>query len=481
MVVALVAPLLAHIYLGQYNRALADDYCFTNTARQYGLLGNVDHWYQTWTGTYSSTFFQSAVGLNQAWRFVPSVLMTLWIVAAVWAAYPFALLVRLQYPRLSALLLGTLIVYAANDGTANVFQSLYWTSGAITYTAPMIVLTFNLGVILRAIRVQHDTPDAPLSRLLPYLLLSAGLCMLAGGFSPLFGAFQASLFTLATLATVASLVIAPTLWKRRLLIIFGTALVFSLISFLILLIAPGNVIRRSRFEDPLPPLRLIWFTLFATLTFIPTSVGFLSPMAVVTPLLVGGTLGLNAQPLTAPQRSFVYRNRWRLILAVTFVGLILIAACFFAGIFAIATLPPARAYIVPQFALVITVTAIGYIAGMSLQRDFGGSGKPRPILAAIGRGLILVILLVGPLLSARETLSLVPAFSTFAAEWDARDALLRSAAQQAITPVAITPLTVDLATYADVITDEESPECFKTYYQLPELRFVFAISTAQPH
>lgn len=64
---ALLLPLLSHIYLGQYNRALADDFCFTEQAQNLGIIGTMDWWYNNWTGTYSSTFFQSITGLSGMW------------------------------------------------------------------------------------------------------------------------------------------------------------------------------------------------------------------------------------------------------------------------------------------------------------------------------------------------------------------------------------------------------------------------------
>lgn len=460
IIIALALPLLAHVYLGQYNRAMADDFCFTERAQALGIAGTLDYWYNNWTGTYSSTFFQSLVGLARAWQWVPSVLIVLWFLAGVWAAYHFAVLVNLRQRGIVSLMLGMLIVYAANDGTANVFQSLYWTSGAITYTAAMIVFTFNLGVIFRTIHV-GKRQSLSTGQLLPYLALIAGLCMFAGGFSPLFGAFQCSLFTLATLAC---LLFAPKDWKRTAVTVLGTALVFALISFLILLIAPGNVIRRAALDAPLSLFDLTWFTLYASVAFIATSAGFLSPMALITPLLVGGMIGLVYQPLQTAQRSAIYRRRWRLIGQTAGFGFVLITACFFAGVYAISDLPPARAYIVPQFVLVMTITAFGYIVGMALQRDY--AGKRQPVLANFAYGLILLVLMLGPIRSALNTLSYAPAFRVYAAEWENRNTQLVSMVARGEKRAVLTPLTQDLAEYADLKSNSDDHLCIAQFYGL---------------
>lgn len=377
----------------------------------------------------------------------------------MWAAYQFAALVNLKQRGINAVLLGALLVYAANDGTANVFQSLYWTSGAITYTAPMIVLMFNIGVFLLALRKQ--------STALPYLALIGGLCMLAGGFSPLFAAFQASLFTLTLLVSAC---FAPKPLKRTALILAATGFAFAITAFLILLIAPGNSIRRSHFEEPMSLVQVVGYSLYASIAFIPTSAGFLSPMALFTPLIIGAMLGLVYQPLESRLRSHIYHKRWHFIGLAAGLGFVLIVACFFTGVFAIATLPPPRAYIIPQFALVVTVTVFGYIAGMSLQRDF--ANKAYPIATVIGTVLVVFVLLVGPIYSVSETLSLVPEFRVFASEWETRDKTLRSAAEQGETFVEIAPFTVDLADYAQIlaIDDDPSQMCFIDYYNLEQLK-----------
>src|SRR5690606_6625987 len=101
----------------------------------------------------------------------------------------FAAEFKLRYAGLCATALAVTVLYGVLIGTANVFQSFYWTSGAITYTLPLVILTFLLGVIVSALRSEMQP-----KQLIPYALLCAGGVMLAGGFAPFYATFQVVFF-----------------------------------------------------------------------------------------------------------------------------------------------------------------------------------------------------------------------------------------------------------------------------------------------
>lgn len=460
----LLLPLLAHLYLGQFNRALADDFCFTAIVQEQGITGALDYWYNNWTGTYSSTFFQSMVGLGRAWVWVPIVLTTLWLLAAVWTAYQVAAALQLKQRGLMAFIIGTLLVYATNDGAANVYQSLYWTSGAITYTLPLIVLTFNLGVIVLGLRTSEDN-QIPV----PHLALSTGLCMVAGGFSPLFAVFQVAVMGLAFLACL--LFAAPT-WKRQALVIFASATVFAFIALMILYIAPGNAIRRDRFTLEDSYIKMVSDAFTGALAFIPTSAIILSPMAIISSLVFGGFIGLNYVPLTPRQRVRVGRESLRWLALTALVGFILIFVCMLVAIVSINALPPPRGYIVPQTALILTAFAWGFIMGMGLQTSFADRASSNLMLA--GRLLMVAVLILGPVLAAGRILANVPRMQTFAQEWDERNAEIETiASQNADADVVIEPLTFDFADQVAVTalsTDIVQNICIADYYGVKSIR-----------
>lgn len=459
----LLLPLLAQLYRGQYNRAMADDFCFTAEVQDRGIFGTLDYWYNNWTGTYSSTFVQSMTGSLRAWQFVPQVLIVLWVLVAAWAIYQVLLARHVSQARLTALLLAALLVFAVSDGTVDVLQSFYWTSGSVTYTLPLLVLTLNLGVGVWLLRAVHP----PLQTRLAGLLI-AGLSLLAGGFSPLFATVQVTLFGLLFLAAWRY---GGPAWKYRAMRLCFVAGVFALTALVILYIAPGNAVRRSRFDFPFTPLDIVRWSLQGTLGFVVLALGRLATFPLLLVLLLGGRVGweqrqeIVGSPAQARQTSLTRR-----LLPVLLFGLTLIFMATFVPVLSINEYPPSRAYVVPQTALVVTIFITGYLAGWYL--------PPTATLPPVVRhsliGLGLVIMCTGPVLYAARTLATVPDFAIYAREWDARDARIRAAAEtDPDAEVVVPPLTYDLASLADVavLSPQASDNtCVANYYRVLAIR-----------
>lgn len=453
IILALLLPILAHLVLGGYNRALADDFCFTAAAWSKGLWGTLDWHYNNWTGTYASTFFQSMIGVSQSWRYTPILLIGLFSASCWWTAWQFTRTFRLAYRRYTGAALASVLTFGVITGAANVFQSFYWTSGGITYASPLIILVFYLGLLLAIAR-----QEKPLRWW--QFALAVGLPLLSGGFSPLYAVFQVTVFGLLILA---SLWLAPPEKRRRYLRLFGVSLLFALAALLILLIAPGNAVRQSAFEDLLPLPQVIWQTITGTLAFIPTAVVYLSPLAVLVPLFLAGLVAFTCHPLSASERVRANRGSLKWLGLTGLIGYILIASAFFTSLYSIGQLPPARAYIVPQIVLVLMAMAWGYIMGLGLQRKYATTP---PRLSPLVTAAILVLVVFSAAQSAQETLALLPDFQVFASEWDARDAFLTTTDAQGAV-IEIQAFTKDLAAYAAL--DNPYYSCIRNYYHQPTL------------
>lgn len=453
VIVALLLPILAHLVLGSYNRALADDFCFTANAWSKGLWGTLDWHYNNWTGTYSSTFFQSVIGVSQSWRYTPIALIGLFSAACWWAAWQFTLTFRLAYRRYTGAALAFVLSFGVITGTANVFQSFYWTSGGITYAGPLIILVFYLGLLLAITR-----QEKPLRWW--QFALAGGLPLLSGGFSPLYAVFQVTVFGLLILMTLR---FASPEKKRRYLRLFGVSLLFALTALLILLIAPGNAIRQTAFEDLLPLSQVVVNTLVDTFVYIPFTSMFLSPMTMILPLVLAGVVAFTCHPLSASERVQANRGSLKWLGLTGLIGYILIASAFFTSLYSIGQLPPARAYVVPQIILVLMAMAWGYIMGLGLQKKHATT--PRR-LSPLVMAAVLVLVVFSAAQPAQKTLALLPDFRVFASEWDARDAFLTTTDAQGAA-IEIQAFTQDLATYAWL--DNPYFSCIRDYYHQPTL------------
>lgn len=454
LAVLLILPLLGYLILGTHNRALADDFCFTVNARAKGIVESLNWYYNNWTGTYSSTFFQSLIGLSGSWRLTPLILLGFFALASVWTTRQVALTLKLIERRYVVAVLALLFSFGVITGTANVFQSFYWTSGGITYTAPLILLIFHVGILLAFIR-QGAKP-----RLGRFILL-AGLSLLAGGFSPLFAVFQVTTFGLAILFVLRYAAPDKRPYSLRLL---SVSLVFALAALVILVAAPGNAIRQAAFEKTVSLPEAAVRSLIETIRFIPTAAAFLSPLAIILPLIISGLVAFYCHPLTPAERVRINRQSLKWLGLSALIGYLLMASAFFTVYYSIGQLPEPRGYVEPQSALVLLMMAWGYIMGLGLQKQHTNrqQGKVSPVMMVAVLGLTAF----GALQATAKPVSLLPAFQTFAQEWDARDAYL-TAYQPDGQTLQIEPFSKDLASYAWL--NDQHLACIRDYYHQPDL------------
>jgi hypothetical protein len=133
--------LAAHAYMGTFSRYLADDFCTASTLRHLGFLGSQANWYQTWTGRYAYTF---VVSLTQVFGpgltpWLPATVLVAWAAAVVYAVR------RLQGPKtpwMIAAAIAAIHIVGTLTGSPNVYQSLYWQTGMVTYTLPLVLAVF---------------------------------------------------------------------------------------------------------------------------------------------------------------------------------------------------------------------------------------------------------------------------------------------------------------------------------------------------
>ena len=138
-------------YLGTFTRFMADDFCVAGQALNLGMLDMLSRWYTTVNGRFSaiiiSTLLVSGGPGLAGW--MPALTVIVWWAGIAWATLPILRRKGLQKPRLLALLLGGISLLALLASTPNLYQSFFWHSGMVTYSLPLVGLTFSAGIILR--------------------------------------------------------------------------------------------------------------------------------------------------------------------------------------------------------------------------------------------------------------------------------------------------------------------------------------------
>jgi len=410
--------LVAHAYMGSFSRYLADDFCTASSLRRLGFLGSQSYWYDTWTGRYAYTF---VISLAQAagprlTPWMPALVLVAWVGLLAFAIW------RLLGARAAlAVGLGVAAVhaYAVLRGSPSVYQSLYWETGLVTYTLPLVA-AIAFGVWLwRTANGQAG----------PHRLPIAGGLALLGAFA--LGGFSETYVVLQTAALVLLLVSLPwsveAVTRRRAGWVGGLALAGSLLAAVVIVSAPGTGVRRALM--PPPPALFTWIaaTLKDARLFMARTVRG-SPDAIFFAIAVPCLLVLAARLSEAPPRASLPRARLRgplLLLALALFTPLLLLATIAPYEFAVSSYPDARVLITTMFALVSGLVLWGAVLGDWLSdRDWMRSPSVRRAILGLA-AIFIVGLLAASLRSTAAILEPVATARNYARSWETRDRNLR--------------------------------------------------------
>jgi hypothetical protein len=346
------------------------------------------------------------------------------------------------------------------NGTHNVYQSVYWTSGAITYTLPLIINTFSLAIFIRVLKLPSGSRAQ-----LPVLGLLAGLCVLAAGCSPLFAVVQVAAWFF--LMVGCWLFIAKQL-RRAGLTSAATAFIFAGIGFLLVALAPGNALRRDNFGENLSLLDTIIFSARMTVAFI------LADPFILIPLMVAALLGgryYQTQDVKSSSKRLL-----QLVSLTVEVLFVLVFLGFFTGVFATNQSPPLRSRIVMHYTVVISVAVIGFVSGYSFAQWLSHFELPRTsqfqLIIRFAAGAVILIVGSSLLQMTLHTLNENVKLSTYAAEWDAMEAQLQVA--DADDEIVLQPFTYDLHVMAVLrpISASTDNRCMRNYYGVKSIQML---------
>ncbi len=194
-VLALVAvtsilALLPFIYTGIYSRFQADDYCSAQLLRSTGFLNAQWEFYTGWSNRFSTMFMTGLIDPLDVLGM--QILPTILVVGLLLCGY--YLLHTLRNARgwslsdLEILAMAGVITFISVYSAPNAFQSIYWRSGSITYTLP--ILGF---LILAAILVSHLSKNPTGWK----VILIGLLAFFNGGFSETTAVMQSALLGMA--------------------------------------------------------------------------------------------------------------------------------------------------------------------------------------------------------------------------------------------------------------------------------------------
>jgi hypothetical protein len=411
---AVIAPLVAHSYFGLFSRYLADDFCTSGQYKSQGFITSMQFWRLTWSGRYSFYFLMNVSHFIGEWitPYLTGIAIAIWLLALYILFRQLAQIIHIPNSFLPTLLLASIVLFSTLDGAPDIYQSLYWQTGLITYVVPLLILTSYGAWTLN--RIAKETPISRVE-----IAASAAITFVAGGFSETYVTLQ--IIILLTFLVAVYLFVRGE--SRRSGLLFLSSGLFGGIAALILVTtAPGNAARLSFMLEPLAVPELVYLTFRYPITFAKNAL-YHTPISSTIALLVPGLLALFlpirrnlAENWPSPKRKI-----FPFLISVPIVAYLLIAGSMAPSFYATATFPVGRALITAQFILVFAFTIWSLLLGITF-RPY--SGKV-PRLSPIVLGFIVLFLISGAIASSQKTLIRLPEAQIVAGLWDVRDKYIR--------------------------------------------------------
>jgi hypothetical protein len=454
--------LLGYVHLGSYTRMIADDFCSAYYANHLGLLRSIWYWYINWSGRYSAfaaDWFVLKVALGPpALKYIVPLMTALWLVFLT-AFIHLELKKSGSFTLLHSTVLGSSFLFSLYQLSPDTSQSLFWWNGARAYSLPLMLLTGGAALY----RVVGFLPNLPAALGVGSSFL---LLFLIGGLGETYVIGQAGFLVLMIAMKIIRSGQAP---GRELSILFA-GLCGTLVSALVIIMAPGNAIRQSL----LPPT----LDVTALLSVSAQGYGVFIHQLITDPQKVSGLAGLLLLCIWAGMQRkvgplFDVRGMPLLLIggiALSFIG-------FPPGVYGYSELPPARTMIIPVFFLLSCAAYASYWAGGLLAGRFPNL-RARQVVAL---GFSLVLIAYSTVIDTQEMFERRDDFIRFANTWDETNARILEARAAKATSVNIPAMN----NWANLEAPTDNPRhwvtrCYSQYYGIqvigPPFEEIYGIS-----
>ena len=434
------AALSLYAYLGAFIRPIGDDYCFSALLIGHNVIEASLYKYLTMSNRFSNQFlvYVSDPFGSRGVAVLAVTMLLLWLIGLTWLFYEAARALRVRWNVWTGFLLAELIALVSYYSASNLFQSVFWRPGLMTYFTPLVIYSFIFAGLLRGIRVAAGASTAGLdtaskgARLTRPSAQRASLwtiailffaAFFAGGLSETAGALHISMLALALVETLQCNVSTT---RRAALALITAALAGALLAMVGMFITPANAIRLDDTATPTFTVVILRALAFAGLFLTEaarllriTSAFALVSGALLAYLFIGRDVAMRGD--VAMQRLYLPRRVWLGLLLLPALTYLLIAASFAPSAYG-QSYPLERVRFPAHVLLVTALLLEGGLLGLLAAR------WPLPRATTALAVIALTIAALYPLWVTRNNLKLIPEYQTRSAQWDARDARIRELA-----------------------------------------------------
>jgi hypothetical protein len=251
--------------------------------------------------------------------------------------------------------------------------------------------------------------------------------------------------------------------------LLSSALVGSLLSMLMIVIAPGNA-NRLALMPPRPDLfSLVYMSVTNAFLFMYT---FLKTNSFQAVILLSATL-LAAYVHFAVYRRTLYICSTALVLTFFLapaIAYVLVVAVCAPSAYAESSMPDGRVLVEAVFIMVLMIVVEGFLIGTSLSQLHQLSGESVPVYLQLSSAILMLGVLMYPLYDGYKTYKRIPEYRALSILWDKQDTQIRAARQAGEFTVVVKGFNVpgDLPEFQ---TDPQNwvNQCAASFYDVDEI------------
>lgn len=405
-----------YAYLGAFIRPLGDDYCISARLIGYNVFFASLAKYLTTSNRFSNQFvawFSDLFGPRGVAVLAVTMLL-LWLVGLTWLLAEAARLFQVRWELWTGFLLAELVALVSYYTAPNLFQSVQWRPGLMTYFMPLVLYSFIFAGLLRGIH-HFSGRAAKRTETSGTIILLFFAAFFTGGLSETVGAFHISVLGLALVVNFFWNK-GPT--RRAALVLLTATLAGALVAMFAMFITPANAMR---LDDTVTPslVDVIQRSLTFAAQFLAEAARLLiipSAFALLSGALLAYLFANNEQ-VSLPRLS------WLGLLIIPALTYLLTVAMFAPSAYG-QSFPVERVRFPAHVLLTASLLTEGGLLGLLALRLLRSVPRWTTALAF----LALLVVALYPLWTVRNNLRLVPAYQTRAAQWDTRDARIRELA-----------------------------------------------------
>ena len=427
-------PLAVYAYLGSFSRYLADDYCAsTYLFTSQNIFEATWRAYFLWANSYSRLMFGQLIefGGVDGLRVMAGMTILIWVILLAWMFSEIGKLLRIQIPQAGYAWLACMAIFLSLYQAPALYQILYWRTGLIPYTLPLLWFVAIAAYFLRYVEKPYERSRARWAGIIFVLLV-----FVAGGLSETTSGLQVGAMFVAVLLAWWT---KPLHQRKDALNFLLAGLVTALIAISIMVISPGTSNRLNRIMTNPPiynPVALSGDVILYTSQFL-LDAAKSYPLLVLIVISVSFGIVFLALSVSQQNLSSIPASYLRTALLVIPVVIFIVIGFSYAPSAFVRTFPAARARFASHFVLMLGLMIEGGVLGILAAKVRSGVSLNWVRIAV---ALLLVTLIIHPIHATPRAYALRYEYQTFADQWDARDALIQQAVANGETDLIVVQL-----------------------------------------